>query len=125
MGTNKNLLSKKEIKELIDDWEFVLSYSPQGSDSPFICLIDPNVNDVEIKVRDKIHELGLDDDERVKKLDQKAIKYVLEVLPATYREKPPQAKDLKRWWWHLDKIALREYPAQLLPEHLRKIYENF
>lgn len=31
-------------------------------------------------------------------------------------------EDLRRWWWHLDKIAERTYPSELLPEHLREIY---
>ncbi|WP_022854448.1 hypothetical protein [Thermodesulfatator atlanticus] len=29
---------------------------------------------------------------------------------------------LEKWWWHLRKIAHREYPAELLPAYLREIY---
>ena len=30
---------------------------------------------------------------------------------------------LKNWWWHLGKLRAGTYPAHLLPEHLRAIYQ--
>ena len=30
---------------------------------------------------------------------------------------------LTRWWWHLGKLRARTYPAHLLPDHLRAVYE--
>jgi len=119
LGINKN-----QIKELIEDWNWVVNGSVQNPNDPWYkVIIDDDVNDVEIKVRDKIHDLGLDENPEIIRLDKKALKYVLE-MGAAYRIKPPQAKDKKRWWWHLDEIAQRTYPADLLPDYLREIYLN-
>ena len=30
---------------------------------------------------------------------------------------------LNNWWWHLGKLRAGTYPAHLLPEHLRAIYQ--
>ncbi len=30
---------------------------------------------------------------------------------------------LTHWWWHLGKLRAGTYPAQLLPDHLRAIYQ--
>ena len=30
---------------------------------------------------------------------------------------------LTHWWWHLGKLRAGTYPAHLLPEHLRTIYQ--
>jgi len=35
------------------------------------------------------------------------------------RPRPP----LERWWWYLDRIAARLYPAELLPPHLREVVD--
>ena len=32
------------------------------------------------------------------------------------------AQPLEKWWWHLGAIRRREYPVELLPEHLRAVY---
>ena len=120
MGINKN-----KINELIEDWDWVVNGSVQNPNDPWYkVLVDPDVNDVELKTRDEIHDLGLDNHPEVIKLDKQAIRYVLTEVGASYRKKPQQAKDLKRWWWHLDEIAQRTYPADLLPNYLREIYLN-
>ncbi|NEX20998.1 hypothetical protein G3480_11860 [Thiorhodococcus mannitoliphagus] len=31
---------------------------------------------------------------------------------------------LEHWWWHLGKLRDGSYPANLLPEHLREVYEH-
>ena len=31
---------------------------------------------------------------------------------------------LKHWWWHLGKLRKGTYPAHLLPEHLRTMYQT-
>lgn len=31
---------------------------------------------------------------------------------------------LAHWWWHLGKLRQHTYPAYLLPEHLRSIYQE-
>jgi len=44
----------------------------------------------------------------------------LDGLPEIWED--DDTKPLEKWWWHLGKIARREYPAELLPEHLREVY---
>lgn len=31
-------------------------------------------------------------------------------------------RSLAQWWWHLGKLRIGTYPAELLPSHLRAIY---
>ena len=31
---------------------------------------------------------------------------------------------LTHWWWHLGKLRAGTYPAHLLPQHLRAIYQH-
>ncbi len=33
------------------------------------------------------------------------------------------AHPLAQWWWHLGKLRAGAYPAELLPPHLRAIYQ--
>jgi len=35
------------------------------------------------------------------------------------------AQPMEKWWWHLGAIRRREYPAELLPEHLQEIYAEY
>ena len=37
-------------------------------------------------------------------------------------EDPTQSLD--RWWWHLGKLRVGDYPAELLPEYLQAIYRQ-
>ncbi|WP_156874815.1 hypothetical protein [Thermodesulfobacterium hveragerdense] len=37
-----------------------------------------------------------------------------------YYFRDPEKYPFDHWWWHLDKIAARTYPAELLLEYLRK-----
>lgn len=34
------------------------------------------------------------------------------------------SQPLEHWWWHLGKLRVGSYPARLLPDHLREIYET-
>ncbi|WP_201093812.1 hypothetical protein [Thiocystis minor] len=34
------------------------------------------------------------------------------------------SRPLAHWWWHIGKLRNRTYPAHLLPEHLRAVYEQ-
>lgn len=105
--------SSKSYKELIEDWEFAIN--PEND-----CIYDYDNAPSWLPVRDEIHELGLDDDERVKELDRQAI-----INAVKFDSEMPYMRDyedLKRWWWHFEKIADGSYPAELLPEHLREIY---
>ncbi len=104
--------SSRFYKKLIEDWEFAVSEDD--------CIYDYYNAPSWLPVRDEIHKLGLDEDERVKELDKQAIVKAIKLKA----EKPYERdyEDLARWWWHLEKIADGTYPAELLPEHLREIY---
>ncbi len=76
-----------------------------------------------IETREEIDRLGLGEDERVKKADTELIKVVLkEGSDPSDLFGDPDKYPLSHWWWHLDKIAAKTYPAELLPEYLREIY---
>ncbi|RMA96994.1 hypothetical protein [Hydrogenothermus marinus] len=117
-------LNQNQIKELIEDWDWVINYSFHG-DKGLPNLLNTDINDVWIASRDKIHDLGLDNLPEVIKLDKQALKLVFKYGGMAYRVKPEEAKDQKRWWWHLDEIAEKKYPENLLPDHLRNIYIKF
>jgi hypothetical protein len=42
------------------------------------------------------------------------------INPTLLTDDPSQP--LEHWWWHLGKLRARTYPAELLPERLRKVY---
>ena len=120
MGIDKN-----KIKELIEEWGWVVNGSVNNINDPaFSNLINPDINDVELKVRDEIHDLNLNNIPEIQELDKKALRIALK-YGGYYRKKPDIAKDKKRWWWHLDKIGELKYSANLLPDYLRDIYLNF
>ena len=107
-------MAQSKLNELIEDWKFAVgdkSYSPAR---------DPWMSEVWNETRDEIEKLGYSDNEEIKKLDQKLIKDTLKYGAGSgYDDKP-----LKRWWWHLYEISERTYPAELLPDYLKKIYLN-
>ncbi|GAQ95508.1 hypothetical protein TAGGR_2403 [Thermodesulfovibrio aggregans] len=111
MGSSKS----NEYEELLRDWERAID-PEEDMDYAFFYHTAP----AWLVVRDRIHELGLDEDERVKELDKKAIINAIK----SDADMPHQRdyEDLKRWWWHFEKIADGSYPAELLPEHLREVY---
>ncbi len=41
----------------------------------------------------------------------------------TYLLEDDDLRPLLHWWWHLGKLRAGTYPAQLLPPHLREIYQ--
>lgn len=43
-------------------------------------------------------------------------------LPTELLQDDP-TRPLSDWWWHLGKLRDGTYPAQLLPDHLRAIYQ--
>lgn len=102
--------------ELIQHWE--VSTGDYIDDTVYWATCD-----VRIPIRDIIEERGLA--EKVKEMDKRLIRYVLENfeyidVPEDDREalNPP----LSRWWWYLDLISQKQYPAELLPEELREGY---
>ncbi|MEN3039754.1 MAG: hypothetical protein ABDI07_11525 [Candidatus Kryptonium sp.] len=107
----------KDIIELIDDYEssiVVPAFHPSAyTYFNYWMMTDP---------RDELYRLGLDDDPEVKKLDLQLLKGLKKFGPPDYNLEEQAQKPLKLWWWHLDKIYDKTYPAELLPEHLREFY---
>jgi len=105
-------------KELIEHWE---DYT---LDRDYVLdAISYWSSDVAIPIRDIIEERGLA--EKVKELDKNLIRYTLEIGSAD----PPRERiygevnpPLEKWWWYLDLIAERQYPAELLPPYLQEVY---
>ena len=105
-------MAQSKLNELIKDWQFAVG------DKDFSPARDTWMSELWNETRDEIEEFGYSDNEEIKKLDQKLIKNTLRYGSTSgYNDKP-----LKRWWWHLDKISQRTYPADLLPDHLKEIY---
>jgi hypothetical protein len=77
---------------------------------------------VPLAIRESIYIRKLEDREEVKKADISLIKCVLKYGADRPDSDDPEKYPLDHWWWHLDKIAKRTYPAELLPEHLRDLY---
>ena len=110
----KDLLESFSDRELIEDWledcreGFSLTYYATAS--------------ALLLTRESIHLRRLEDKEEVKKADKALIEYVLKEGSQPPDSDDPEKYPLDHWWWHLDRIAERTYPADLLPEHLREIY---
>ncbi|MEN3034392.1 MAG: hypothetical protein ABDH18_05330 [Aquificaceae bacterium] len=120
--------SKKEgqlseyYRELIEDWQAAITPMYDGT---FISYAqDYHTGPAWLEVRDEIKAAGIENLPEVVEVDKALIKKVLkEKVGGNYESK---LHPLEHWWWHLEKIADRTYPAELLPEHLRKFYlSNF
>jgi hypothetical protein len=105
--------SLKYYEDLIQQWQWATEPDPGYA-------FDYDTAPVWLPVRDAIHEEGLDDDPRVKELDKQAILYAIKEGSDMPMER--DYEDIRRWWWHLEKIARGQYPAELLPDYLREIY---
>lgn len=76
-----------------------------------------------IGLREARDSLASEITDLVRDLDVLVIEAVREleyVNPALLDDE--SAKPLAAWWWHLGKIRRGEYPAALLPPHLRALY---
>lgn len=105
----------ESYKELIEGW---LLYCEDPEDLLYWASA-PDLLDR----RERIHQAGLDEDDTVKKADIELIKVVLkEGANPSDLFGDPEKYPLSHWWWHLDKIADKTFPAELLPAHLREIY---
>ncbi len=104
-------------EELIDSWEGYCIDEPLDAIYWATC-------DVVIPIRDIIEERGLSD--KVVELDKALLKYVLknsEIVNIPDERKYGEVNPpLEKWWWYLDMIAERTYPAELLPQALREVY---
>ena len=101
--------AKRTPEELVRDYESVILDIPIGEGPAYNLPIR----------REWIHQAGILNKDVIE-LDQIVIEETLEgsLDWLTDRESQP----LEKWWWHLQKIYHRSYPAELLPEYLRSLY---
>jgi hypothetical protein len=116
-GARQKMQLSESYDELIEGWvlfcedpEYLFYY---GSASTLLTR------------RERIYEAGLGKREEVKKADIMLIKAALTYQydvhsPDLFDD--PEKYPFDHWWWHLDKIQKKSYPAELLPEYLREIY---
>lgn len=100
-------------KDLIEHWELLCLEAVE--DLTYYATSDL------LEVRKKIKDHGLEEDKRVREADIALLRHILQKGSDTPMWRPEEAP-LQDWWWYLDKIALRQYPADLLPEYLAEIY---
>jgi len=110
-------LSRFSDEELIEEWAFSLA-----SQEAIETFFDDYSAEATLPFRTEIHKRGLDNHPKVIEADKKLIQDALKEKPY-----PPVITDdyeppLEYWWWHIDKIGEKTYPAELLPEHLRELY---
>ncbi|MDW8136811.1 MAG: hypothetical protein RMI74_08505 [Thermodesulfobacterium sp.] len=112
-----NWLRSLSEEELISAWE-----DTTDEEEGYYTISEMAIADVNIPVRDVIEEKGLA--EKVKEFDMRIIKMALKRGYAVGPGERYGGKEvsLKHWWWYLDLIAEKRYPAKLLPEHLKEIY---
>ncbi len=117
MDKKEHVSNNQNTVKLIEDYEYTLEYPPNLPDAysydNMWLMLD---------ARDEIHRLGLDNDERVIEIDKRLLKGLKKFGNLIVYRFDNSDKPLPHWWWHLDKIAKKEYPAELLPEPLREIY---
>ena len=86
-------------------------------------LIDKDVLPWNIpKIRENLK--NYEDNERVRKYDRWLIEELDEILKLNPAIKDDNSQPIKKWWWHLHKIAQKTYPKNLLPDYLQDIYEG-
>jgi len=64
---------------------------------------------------------------RLRELDSYVVDAVTDPDNVTVPEElltDDSAQPLSHWWWHLGQLRAGDYPAELLPEHLWKIYRQ-
>lgn len=84
--------------------------------------------DLIIKLREKIHQEGLEESVYVKKTDRKLFQNVHRFVELLDRSDEPMSDDEaqppQKWWWHLRSIAKGKHPSLTLPSYLRDIYRK-
>ena len=117
----RNRFYRAKVKELIEDLEYALEY-PQPP--PFCVMLSGTLgNEVWLEARDKLHNLGENNNTRLQKWERKFVKAVKK-YGISYREEYRKNKPLSYWWWWLDKIIKGELPKDLLPEHVRDLLNS-
>lgn len=108
-------------EELIEGWDWATD--SEGGEIPS-AVLDYTAG-VKLPTRDVIQERGLE--EKVKEYDIRLLKYVLKkrAYPLWEKQSGEINPPLSSWWWWLYEISKGEYPAELLPEYLRGIYQDW
>jgi hypothetical protein len=104
--------------KLIKDWELAIEPGTIGKNWAYVQ--DYHTSLAWLEIRNQIREEGLEDNPSVMELDKRLIENVLKYGAEGNIEQSKHP--LVEWWWHLDKIARKEYPPELLPDYLREIY---
>jgi len=119
--TKASQLSEYSDKELIKEWDIATQPGTAGRHLSY--AQDFYTSSAWLDVRDEIKRRGLDKETRVKEIDKRLLLNTLKY--GAYGSMEENNHPMEDWWWHLHQIAKREYPADLLPEHLREIYERY
>lgn len=119
MNEERSISNNDNIANLIEDYEYSLEYPPNLASA-----YDYNNMWLMLDARDEIHKKGLDKDERVKEIDKRLLEGLKKFGKLIVYRYDNSNKPLAYWWWHLDKIAKKEYPLELLPEYLREVLEQ-
>ncbi len=114
------MASSKYIDELIEDWE----WNATVNELSFPGVTCYHFAATLLVIRDEIEELGLSNDPRVMEIDKRLIEYVVQHGSDPPYEAEPKEYPIEKWWWHLEEIGKKRYPAELFPPHLREIYEK-
>ena len=120
----------KKGGEALEERDLFKSYSDEELVEGWVLYCEPPAFDLRwygtsaalLERRQSIYLRKLEDRQDVKEADISLIKCVLEEGAWPPDSDDPEKYPLDHWWWHLDRIAERTYPADLLPEHLKEIY---
>jgi hypothetical protein len=115
---------KEKMKSTIREVDLLVNWWSEATigDGYTPYILSYHTAHVSASVRDEVKEAGLDNNPVVKEADEFVLRSVLKEGFRGYARRGNQP--LEKWWWHLDKIAKREYPSYLLPDYLKEIYEN-
>jgi len=103
-------MDSSEFIKLKEGWKMAVEFD---------FAFDYDTSPAWLPIRDRLSEAQAFDDE-IMEIDRQAI--IKAVKVDSDRPYQRDYEELTRWWWHLEKIASGEYPAELLPEYLREIY---
>ncbi|GBC88454.1 MAG: hypothetical protein KNN13_05185 [Hydrogenobacter thermophilus] len=84
--------------------------------------------DLIIRLREKIHQEGLEDSVYVRKTDRKLLQNVHRFIELLDGSDEPilddESQPHEKWWWHLRSIARGKHPSLTLPSYLRDVYRK-
>ncbi len=108
--------SKLSDEEIIENWK-------DAADPKYYYYIaDMYTSPAWLWFRELAHERGLDNHPEVVKTDVEVLKLVLKEGGAQHPSIPDPP--LEFWWYHLAEIEKGTYPLDLLPHHLKDIYQE-